>query len=51
MHEILRQLQVVAFKVFDQLVQIGTQRWMSELGIDTQALRSHWDKLSIWAKL
>lgn len=32
-------------KVSDQLVQIGTQRWMSELGIDTQALRSHWDKL------
>jgi Cu+-exporting ATPase len=37
-------------KVSDQLVQIGTQRWMSELGIDTQALRSHWDKLEYFGK-
>lgn len=37
-------------EVSDQLVQIGTQRWMSELGIDTQALRSHWDKLEYLGK-
>ncbi len=36
--------------VSSQLVQIGTQRWMSELGIDTQALRSHWDKLEYLGK-
>lgn len=36
--------------VSGQLVQIGTQRWMSELGIDTQALRSHWDKLEYLGK-
>ncbi len=36
--------------VSEQLVQIGTQRWMSELGIDTQALRSHWDKLEYLGK-
>nr|MBA3924511.1 heavy metal translocating P-type ATPase [Nostocaceae cyanobacterium] len=28
-----------------QLVQIGTQRWMKELKIDTQALHSQWEKL------
>ena len=27
--------------VSDNLVQIGTQRWMNELGIDTQSLQSH----------
>jgi Cu+-exporting ATPase len=36
--------------VSGRLVQIGTQRWMSELGIDTQALRSHWDKLEYLGK-
>jgi len=36
--------------VSDRLVQIGTQRWLSELGIDTQALRSHWDKLEYLGK-
>lgn len=36
--------------VSDQLVQIGTQRWMNELGIDTQALRSHWDRLEYIGK-
>ncbi|GAB4440597.1 MAG: heavy metal translocating P-type ATPase [Cyanobacteria bacterium J069] len=28
-----------------QLVQIGTHRWMAELGIKTSALQSSWDKL------
>ena len=31
--------------VSNHLVQIGTQRWMKELGIDTQALQTQWDKL------
>jgi Cu+-exporting ATPase len=26
-------------------VQIGTYRWMGELGIDTQRLKEHWDRL------
>ncbi|QLE58569.1 heavy metal translocating P-type ATPase [Nostoc sp. TCL26-01] len=40
--------------VSDALVQIGTQRWMSELGIDTQALqqdKERWEylgKTAIW---
>ncbi len=36
--------------VLGQLVQIGTQRWMTELGIDTQALRSQWDRLEYLGK-
>jgi len=36
--------------VSGRLVQIGTQRWMRELGIDTQALRSHWDRLEYLGK-
>jgi Cu+-exporting ATPase len=28
-----------------QLVQIGTHRWMTELGIDTSALQASWDRL------
>jgi Cu+-exporting ATPase len=31
--------------VSDRLVQIGTQRWMDELGIDTYALQHHRDRL------
>jgi P-type Cu+ transporter len=31
--------------VSGQLIQIGTQRWMKELGVDTQALQQHQDKL------
>lgn len=31
--------------VFNQLVQIGTHRWMEELGISTQVLPSEWDKI------
>ncbi len=36
--------------VLGQLVQIGTQRWMSEMRIDTQVLRSHWDRLEYLGK-
>lgn len=32
------------------LVQIGTQRWLSELGIDTQALQPQWDRLEYLGK-
>jgi len=32
-------------KVSDQLIQIGTQRWMQELGIDTQALQRDKEQL------
>ncbi|MBD1842774.1 copper-translocating P-type ATPase [Cyanobacteria bacterium FACHB-63] len=31
--------------VFDQLIQIGTHRWMAELNIDTEALQQQWDHL------
>jgi Cu+-exporting ATPase len=31
--------------VSDRLVQIGTQRWMQELGIDTSALEQQWERL------
>ncbi|NJO72569.1 MAG: heavy metal translocating P-type ATPase [Leptolyngbyaceae cyanobacterium RM1_406_9] len=31
--------------VSDRWVQIGTHRWMNELGIDTSALQQQWDKL------
>jgi Cu+-exporting ATPase len=36
--------------VSDRFVQIGTQRWMSELGINTQALQQHWDRLEYLGK-
>lgn len=36
--------------VVNELVQVGTIRWMSELGIDTQALKSHWDRLEYLGK-
>jgi P-type Cu+ transporter len=31
--------------ISDRLVQIGTHRWMNELGIDTSALKQQWDRL------
>ncbi len=36
--------------VSDQLVQIGTHRWMNEQGIDTSALHQQWDKLEYLGK-
>uniref|UniRef100_B8HTD3 Probable copper-transporting ATPase PacS n=1 Tax=Cyanothece sp. (strain PCC 7425 / ATCC 29141) TaxID=395961 RepID=B8HTD3_CYAP4 len=36
--------------VADRLVQIGTQRWMAELGIETQALEQHWERLESLGK-
>ncbi len=36
--------------VFGHLVQIGTQRWMSELGIDTQALQHDKERLEYLGK-
>ncbi|KYC34830.1 cation-transporting ATPase PacS [Scytonema hofmannii PCC 7110] len=36
--------------VSDQWVQIGTHRWMNELGIDTGALQEHWDRLEYLGK-
>ncbi|MBD2773354.1 heavy metal translocating P-type ATPase [Iningainema tapete] len=36
--------------VDDNLVQIGTQRWMSELGIDTQVLQSCRERLEYLSK-
>ena len=36
--------------VSNQLVQIGTQRWMNELGIDTSALQTHWERLEYLGK-
>ena len=36
--------------VLDQLVQIGTQRWLTELGIATQALTTQRDKLEYLGK-
>ncbi|MEH2071930.1 MAG: heavy metal translocating P-type ATPase [Nostoc sp.] len=36
--------------VFERLVQIGTQRWMSELGIDTQALQQDKERLEYLGK-
>ncbi len=32
-------------KVAGQYIQIGTHRWMQELGINTTSLRSDWDRL------
>jgi P-type Cu+ transporter len=36
--------------VSDHWIQIGTHRWMSELGIDTSALQQQWDKLEYLGK-
>ncbi|PSB15057.1 copper-translocating P-type ATPase [Phormidesmis priestleyi ULC007] len=36
--------------VSDRWVQIGTHRWMNELGIDTNALQQQWDKLESLGK-
>ena len=36
--------------VSNQLIQIGTQRWLNELGIDTQALKTYWDKFEYLGK-
>jgi P-type Cu+ transporter len=36
--------------VSDRLVQIGTHRWMNELGIDTSSLQQQWDKLESLGK-
>ena len=36
--------------VGDQLIQIGTQRWMEELGIESQNLRDHKDRLEASGK-
>jgi P-type Cu+ transporter len=36
--------------VANQFVQIGTHRWMNELGIDTSALQQQWDKLEYLGK-
>jgi P-type Cu+ transporter len=36
--------------VSGRLVQIGTHRWMNELGIDTSPLHSAWDKLEYLGK-
>ncbi len=36
--------------VLDKLVQIGTQRWLTELGIETQALAAQRDKLEYLGK-
>lgn len=36
--------------VSDRRVQIGTYRWMTELGIDTSALRQSWDRLESLGK-
>ncbi|PSB68472.1 copper-translocating P-type ATPase, partial [filamentous cyanobacterium CCP1] len=36
--------------VSDHWIQIGTHRWMNELGIDTSALQQQWDKLEYLGK-
>jgi P-type Cu+ transporter len=36
--------------VGDRLVQIGTQRWMQELGINTSQLQPQWDRLEYLGK-
>ncbi|MUL37150.1 heavy metal translocating P-type ATPase [Gloeocapsopsis dulcis] len=36
--------------VSEQLVQIGTHRWMNELGIDTSSLQQQWDRLEYIGK-
>ncbi|MCA1995010.1 MAG: heavy metal translocating P-type ATPase [Coleofasciculus sp. S288] len=36
--------------VSNQWVQIGTHRWMNELGIDTSSLKQQWDRLEYLGK-
>jgi Cu+-exporting ATPase len=36
--------------VLNQLIQIGTHRWMVELGIDTKPLQQQWDQLEALGK-
>ncbi|MGL5880066.1 MAG: heavy metal translocating P-type ATPase, partial [Xenococcaceae cyanobacterium] len=36
--------------VSEQLIQIGTQRWMNELGIDTSFLQKDWERLEYLGK-
>jgi Cu+-exporting ATPase len=36
--------------VSDRWIQIGTHRWMNELGIDTSTLQQQWDKLEYLGK-
>jgi len=36
--------------VSDRLVQIGTHRWMNELGIDTSVLQQQWEQLEYLGK-
>lgn len=36
--------------VSDQRIQIGTHRWMTELGIDTGVLHEQWDQLESFGK-
>jgi Cu+-exporting ATPase len=36
--------------VCHRFVQIGTQSWMTELGIDTQVLKTQWDRLEYLGK-
>jgi P-type Cu+ transporter len=36
--------------VSEQLIQIGTHRWMKELGIDTNALQKDWEELEYLGK-
>jgi len=36
--------------VSDRLVQIGTHRWMNELGIDTSGLQQQWEQLEYLGK-
>ncbi|MBW4622334.1 MAG: heavy metal translocating P-type ATPase [Cyanosarcina radialis HA8281-LM2] len=36
--------------ISNRLVQIGTHRWMNELGINTSALQQQWDKLEYLGK-
>jgi P-type Cu+ transporter len=40
----------VQARVLDRLVQIGTQRWMQELGIDTQSLQRDKERLESLSK-
>jgi len=42
--------ETIQRKPLQQLVQIGTQRWMEELGIETQSLQSHKAKLEAEGK-
>jgi len=43
-----REFEAVAGSGVRICVQIGTQRWMKELGIETSSLQQQWDRLNIW---